>query len=220
MNYLLVHGACHDGWCWHLTQRDLEAKGHHVLAPDLPFDGFESDVAAVAKCIDASPEPLVVAGHSYGGLVISAAAHGRENVAHLVYVAALLVAATPEFAEIAEALVSSDARESMVQLDDGRALFSVNPERIFYNTTPPDLAREAVSHLRPMQMFADLPSVPEPWRDVDTTYVLCAQDRAIEADAQRRMAVHANRVVEIDTDHSPFFSTPAALLDALTALSG
>ncbi len=217
MNFLLVHGACHDGWCWHAIQRDLEAKGHRVSAPDLPFEGFESDVAHVAALIDGSPEPVVVVGHSYGGLVITAAAHEQPNAAHLVYVAAMVPDQTAQFPVILGEIVTAMADDREI-LEDGRMLFSESSSRLLYNACSSKIIDKALGHLRPMMFTAPEQPIPETWRDVEATYVLCTQDRAIPLHLQQKMAAHTNRTIEIDTDHSPFFSSTEALLDALTSI--
>ena len=82
--YVLVHGAWHGAWCWHKIVARLEARGHTVVAPDMPGHGMDrtpieqvtlEDIAArLTSIIDAQDEPVVLVGHSYGGTMISQAA--------------------------------------------------------------------------------------------------------------------------------------------------
>ena len=70
---VLVHGAFHDGWCWELVRSALDERGVPNQALDLPFTGLEGDAEAVGKLLDAVDGPVVLVGHSYGGMVISRA---------------------------------------------------------------------------------------------------------------------------------------------------
>ena len=87
---VLVHGALHGPWCWDGVVEELHHRGIDVVAPELPFTGFADDVATARAAIAAAGPGTVVCGHSYGGMVISAAASGLTNVDRLVYLAALL----------------------------------------------------------------------------------------------------------------------------------
>ncbi len=89
--FVLVHGLCHGGWCWHPTATELAALGHDVTAVDLPLTGLDDDASSVADALDGLDGPIVLVGHSYGGLVISRVAGGRSDVSHVVYVAALMI---------------------------------------------------------------------------------------------------------------------------------
>ena len=79
--FVLVHGAWHGGWCWYRIAARLEAAGHTVFAPDMPGHGtdrtpieevmMDAIVAKIGGCIDAAQESVILAGHSYGGAVIT-----------------------------------------------------------------------------------------------------------------------------------------------------
>ncbi len=214
MRYVLVHGVAHGGWCWERVQSELEAAGHTVTAPDLPLTSLDDDATHVARLLEASDEPTVLAGHSYGGLVISQAAHA-DRVDHLVYVAALMVepgiAPTDLFDEDPGGVVAT------MQVDSEH--FSIPVEAaldVFYNTCDADDANRAADRLRPTAL-ACVAAAPDrsPWVDIPSTYVLCEQDAAIPAATQARMAESAGRVVRLDCDHSPFYSDLSALMDVL-----
>src|SRR3569832_3035470 len=76
---VLVHGAWHGGWSWYRIAARLEAAGHTVFAPDMPGHGtdrtpiedvtMDTIVAKIGGYIDAAKEPVILAGHSYGGVV-------------------------------------------------------------------------------------------------------------------------------------------------------
>ncbi|MBO9544582.1 alpha/beta hydrolase [Caulobacter sp.] len=85
---VLVHGAFADSSSWDGVVADLTRDGYHVVAAANPLRGLASDAAAVRTVIDATPGPIILVGHSYGGAVISTAAQGAAKVKAMVYVAA------------------------------------------------------------------------------------------------------------------------------------
>jgi pimeloyl-ACP methyl ester carboxylesterase len=100
--FVLVHGAFHGGWCWYKIVPLLEAKGHRVLAPDLPGLGDDHTPLAdlslaawtdsVAAKLHVLGTPVILVGHSRGGIVISEVAERvPEHVSALVYLTAFLV---------------------------------------------------------------------------------------------------------------------------------
>ena len=110
--YVLIHGAWHGGWCWTHVTPLLEDHGHTVLTPDLPGHGSEdfsladitlqSYVDAVCEIVDSQPEPVILVGHSMGGMVIAQVAEARPHqIRTLVYLAAFL----PRDGEVSNHLV-------------------------------------------------------------------------------------------------------------------
>ena len=88
-NIVLVHGAFADGSSWSKVIAQLQAKGYNVIAVQNPLTSFADDVAATKRAIAQMDDSVLLAGHSYGGMVISEA--GKDpKVAGLVYVAALV----------------------------------------------------------------------------------------------------------------------------------
>lgn len=215
--YVLVHGIAHGAWCWAHVQADLTARGHTVLAMDLPLTSLADDASAVVRVLDSAREPVVLVGHSYGGAVISRAAAGRRDVRHLVYVAALLLDGDQAFLALGPEHPAAPLAERATMTDDGRV--TVDPDAAvdcFYNTCDPAEARAAAARLRPSAIACmAVPVEGEPWRTIPATYVLCEQDRAVHPDVQRWMATRASRTVVLDVDHSPFYSARGPLLEIL-----
>src|SRR5688572_9315632 len=88
-NVVLVHGAFADGSSWAKVIPFLQSKGFNVIAVQNPLTSFGDDVAATRRAIDAMDGPVLLGGHSYGGMVISEA--GKDpKVVGLLYVAALI----------------------------------------------------------------------------------------------------------------------------------
>ena len=99
--FMLVHGACTGGWCWEKVAPLLEANGHRVCAPDLPGLGKDhtppanvtlaDNVEKISRLLDKMEEPVVLVGHSLGGVTISQLAEARRRkIKALVYLCALL----------------------------------------------------------------------------------------------------------------------------------
>jgi pimeloyl-ACP methyl ester carboxylesterase len=87
-NIVLVHGAGADGSSWSVIER-LQADGYHVTAPQFPLTALADDVARLRQVLEFQDGPVIVAGHSYGGQVMTALGSAAPNVVGLVYVAAL-----------------------------------------------------------------------------------------------------------------------------------
>src|SRR6516162_956295 len=111
--YLLIHGSWHGGWCWYKVLPRLEKAGHRVVAPNLPSLGTDRTPIAqisldtwtdsVCQLLDAQAEPVILVGHSRGGILISQAAEKRpEKVKTLVYLAAFLLRKCGFFLQVAQ----------------------------------------------------------------------------------------------------------------------
>ena len=87
-NIVLVHGAWADGSSWSAIIEILQADGYHVTAPQFPLTSLSGDVARLRQVLNLQNGPTVVAGHSYGGQIMTALGTDAPNVAGLVYIAA------------------------------------------------------------------------------------------------------------------------------------
>ena len=87
-NIVLVHGAWADGSCWSGVIERLQAEGYSVTAPQFPLTALADDVARLRQVLALQDGPTIVAGHSYGGQIITALGDDAPNVKALVYVAA------------------------------------------------------------------------------------------------------------------------------------
>src|SRR5947208_14567655 len=87
-NIVLIHGAWADGSCWSGVIERLQADGYHVTAPQFPLTALADDVARLRQVLDLQDGPAIVAGHSYGGQIMTALGTDAPNVAGLVYIAA------------------------------------------------------------------------------------------------------------------------------------
>jgi pimeloyl-ACP methyl ester carboxylesterase len=208
---LFVHGAHHSGWCWLLVMDQLTAWGFRSCAIDLPLTGYADDVACVRSAVASlsSRGAVHVVGHSYSGLVVAAAGHAA---AHLTFVAGRLplpgespAAHTPDWG-------FPEFQACMELGGDGIVRLSGAARALLYHRTSPSLAEFAMSRLRPMSsVVPDEPLTVPAWVSVPSSYVVCGDDRAVRPGAQRERAALVASSTELDTDHSPFFSSPKSL---------
>ena len=216
MDVVLVHGAWHGAWAWDAVVTELERAGVSVEAVELPFTGFLDDATTARAAIERAGRGTVVCAHSYGGFVVSAAARGLP-VGHLVYLCAFMADMGEDVmplwfsrhVPLHDAMVNADGRSS---IDASRAY------ECFYEDCDRETAVGLVSRLRTMPGRSGPPverSDPA-WRQVPSTYVMCSRDKAIHPEVQRSMARHAGRVLNWDSDHSPFASDPIKVAALLT----
>ncbi|MGH2588174.1 MAG: alpha/beta fold hydrolase [Dehalococcoidia bacterium] len=237
--FVLVHGGWHGGWCWERVVPLLEQVGHTVVAPDLPGHGrdrtpvsdrpYERYVPSIRGVVEAQPEPVILVGHSSGGMIITdVAAQRPERVRVLAYLSAFLLplgVSPPE--------VMRDDAESVlvasVVVDAERGVTTVRPEcaqAVFYgDCTDEDAAWAAgmlgAEPLMPRSSAATEPvaatSAEEIVTQVPRVYIECLRDRALGPATQRRMytAMPCARVYSLTTSHSPFISAPEELAACL-----
>ncbi|MEW9529432.1 alpha/beta fold hydrolase [Microbispora sp. NPDC049125] len=232
MRVVFVHGACvRDGaWWWHRVAGLLAREGVAGAAPPLPSCGetgrtpgeggpsLPDDVASVREVLESSAEPAVVVAHSYGGIVACEAAAGLPNVAHLLFVASFLP-------EAGESLASFGDGTPAPYLDFGAdGTFGVRPE-LATPTFLQDCDADAVAqaHARLVRQSAAVTAQPAgaaAWRQIPSTYLVCARDNGTPPALQRAQARRAGRVVEIDAGHHPFLSRPKEVAGLVLDLPG
>lgn len=230
--FVLVHGAWHGAWCWEKVVPRLEARGHQVVAVDLPSHGDDPAppqqvtlpdyIDRVSERVDALERGVVLVGHSMGGFVVSQAAEARaDRVQKIIYLAAMLPAAGDSMADIRpEPMVA----ENIATAPDGT--LRVAPEIVrdaFYHDCSADDAARAQARLCPQPPLdpAQVFSPTERFAKVERAFIECLEDRVIGIGEQRRG--HARtpcaRVEQLASGHSPFYSMPDALVDALERLA-
>lgn len=221
---VLVHGAWHGSWCWEPLRELLEQRGIITHAPDLKSGGEQpqgladlyEDARVVRQLTDSIKAPVVLAGHSYGGMVVTEASAGSANIKHLVMIATIMFDVDEVWKEI-----RMPTRDWIKPSPDGQAIAILDKSRasdLFFNRCTPSVAAGASSKLH---TYMGLKAVSQRltragWKEIPSTYVLCADDQAIELRWQRRMAERATHRVELDSDHSPFLCMPDAVADIFT----
>jgi pimeloyl-ACP methyl ester carboxylesterase len=203
------------------------------VAPDLPGHGndrtpipavtLDAYVGRVCEVLDAQGEPVVLVGHSMGGMIVTAAAERRpEKVRALVYVCAFL----PGDGDTLMALAGLDSTSLLLPnlvMSEQEGYATVRDEGIvpsFYEHCPDADVALAKSRLVPQALAPlNVPIRVTPQRagSVPRWYVECTEDRALPIALQRTMvAAHpCRRVFTLETDHSPFYSAPEELVRCL-----
>ena len=229
MTVVLVPGAWHGSWCFEPVVAGLAAQGVDALAADLAGDDLHADAGAVRSLLDQLDGDVVLAGHSYGGAVITeAGVHPR--VRHLVYLCAFVLdegesCMTAAAGDPATAAISHDGRPNLGDAfrTDDAGLVTLDPagaRACFYNACEPATASWAVGQLRPHALASlGQPPAEIAWRQRPSTYVVCRDDMAVHPDLQRVLATRCDEVVELAADHSPFLSTPDDVVALLARLS-
>lgn len=216
---VLVHGAWHGAWCWEKVVEECRSLDLDVEALDLPFDGFESDVAEVRNAISGDDNSIVLCGHSYGGMVITEAASGSAAVKHLVYLAAL----QPDSGETMAGMMVQESSRIMEALIEGPGgSLMIDPSRlheVLYADSDPESIPAISTMLRPMDFTKDPALTSEPaWRSIPSTYIGCTKDNAIPINLQRSMATRSrSEFVEWENDHSPFLTRPGDIAGILAS---
>jgi pimeloyl-ACP methyl ester carboxylesterase len=210
---LFVHGAHLGGWCWLLVMDRLARDGIYSQAVELPFTSYAGDLACVREAIESARTrgPVHVVGHSYAGTLLAAAGH---RASHLTFVAARMPLPREDLVATTPAWRFARYRSCVREEQNGTTQLLPAGRDTLFHRTPRALADFAMARIRPMA--SDVPADPllEPaWRAVPASYVVCGDDRAVRPQAQRERAALVSARVELDTDHSPFFSDPAALAE-------
>jgi pimeloyl-ACP methyl ester carboxylesterase len=219
--FALLHGAGDGGWYWHLVEAELRARGHDVVAPDLPADDESATLADYADAVvDAvrGRQDLVVVGQSYGAFTAPLVADRLAG--DLLVLVAGMIPSPGESPDdwwantgYATAVAEQAAR-------DGGLTGNADPFVSFYHDVPPELAERAMSAERehPSQASMTAPWPLDAWPNAPTKFVVCTEDRFFPPDFMCRLATARLGIVpdEIASGHCPALSQPGKLADLLT----
>ncbi len=233
--FVLVHGAWHGAWCWNKLTPLLEKTGNKVITITLPYHGEDTRsvrratikkyAKSVEKLILQESDPVTLVGHSLGGLTITQVAEDIPNrISKLVYLAAYV----PINCSSLKLNLMGSKRILFFRFkyDLFHISFTVWPKKIkdtFYNTCSEEDAEDAISRLVPEPLNPAMQKVKVTdarYGSVRKYYVKTTQDHIIPPKLQTKMTGLTNfeKIVEMNTDHSPFLSNPQGLADLLTSL--
>ena len=187
---VLVHGAWADGSSWSAVIGRLQARGYRVTAPQFPESSLADDVARLRQVLELQDGPTIVAGHSYGGQIVTALGADAPNVVGLVYIAAF---GLDEGESIGALLGGGPPTPALAHLGVDKQGFGWVPEDDFVNHFAADVdpaqAKVMFAVQQPLSMstFADVMGVPA-WKSLPAWYMVAANDEAIPPDAERSFA--------------------------------
>ena len=211
LNVVLVHGAWADGSCWGAVIERLQADGFTVTAPQFPESSLAADVARLRQVLERQDGPAIVAGHSYGGQIITALGTDAPNVAGLVYIAAF---GLDEGESIGGLLAQGTPTPALAHLDIDKLGFAWVPEDDFVEhfAVGVDPVRARVMHAvqQPLatSTFGDVMGVPA-WKSLPCWYLVAAGDQAIPPDAERQFARRMGATtIEVPAGHLAMVSHP------------
>lgn len=218
--FVLVHGAGDVGWSWHLVEAELRARGHDVVAPDLPADDDSLTLEDYAEAVVAAVgdrQDLVVVGHSFGAFTAPLVADRLPT-----RVLVLLAGMVPSPGERPDEWWASTGYRSAVAEQaerDGGLTGSADPYVSYYEDVPRELAEQALSKERDHPSAAAM-AAPWPlrrWPDVPTRFLLCTEDRFFPPDLFRRLVPDRLGAVpdEMPGGHCVALSRPRELADRL-----
>lgn len=232
MDVVFVHGALvRDGdWWWNPTAKLLQERtGISSRSVALPscgetdhaedtHRGLAADAAALRRELDQVDEAIVV-GHSYGGTVIAEA--GRHPaVSRLLYVSSYL----PDVGQAQADIMSGETDPvTVAEVDAGMIGVSGYDAASFGARFLQDAARSAQEEAwsrvtsQAVEAFGTATSAAG-WEGVDSTYIICGDDRSTSLELQHLHAARATRSIQLPTGHHPFISRPDLVVGEIEAL--
>lgn len=223
---VLVHGAFADSTSWNGVVKKLKRDGYPVVAAANPLRGLSSDAAYLKDLLAGIDGPVVLAGHSYGGSVISNAANGAHNVKALVYIAAFLPEQGESAVELSGKFPGSTLGEALrpipVTLPDGSQGADLYIEQAkfhdqFAADVPEDTTDLMAVSQRPVTSAALEEGAAEPaWKTIPSWVLVATEDLNIPPQAQTFMAERAKaHTVEVRASHAVSVSHPKDVADII-----
>lgn len=219
-NLVLVHGAWADGSSWSAVIERLQADGYSVIAPQFSLTKLSDDVERLRQVLKRQNGPTVVAGHSYGGQIITALGADAPNAAALVYIAGF---GLDEGESIGALLAQGPGGAALAHLDVDQHGFAWLPENDYVDHFAADVdpvkARVMCAVQQPLHWSSleEVMGVPA-WKSLPSWFLIADGDQAIPPAAQRQFAPRMGATtVEISTNHVAMVSHPDEVVQLITA---
>ncbi len=217
-NIVLVHGAWADGSSWSGVIRILQKAGYNVTAPQFPLTTLDANVARLRQVLKAQSGPTLIAGHSYGGQIMTALGNDAPNVVGIVYVAGF---GLDEGETIGGLLAGQDPPPAIAHLrvdDDAMAWL---PHEDFVGHFAPDVDRVqadvmfAVQQPIALSAFEDVMGPPA-WKNHPTWFAVSQNDETIPPDGERLFASRMGATTtELKAGHVSMVSHPEEVADLI-----
>jgi pimeloyl-ACP methyl ester carboxylesterase len=223
-NIVLVHGTWADGSSWAKVIPLLQAKGYHVAAVQIPLTSLADDVAATKRTIALQDGPVLLVGHSWGGVVVTEAGNDPK-VAGLVYVAAAAPDEGQSFLELVQTAAATPGNDEI--RPDASSFVSMTPKGIMEDFAQdlPRAEQQLLIATQGPQAFAALQDkvTQAAWKTKPSWYIVASNDRMINPDLERTLAKKMNATTTIlASSHVAMLAQPtqvaAVIMDAATKL--
>jgi len=216
-NIVIVHGAFADGSGWKGVYTILKNKGYHVTIVQNPLTSLDDDVEATKRILDQQDGPVILVGHSWGGVVITQAGLDPKVVA-LVYVAAF----EPDKGETANqwSVTQPKAPSMRVTEPDKKGVIFFD-RKTFHAGFCADLSQATADFMNASQQpivgqCFGTPVTEAAWKDKPSYGIVATEDKAINPDIERNMYKRANtKITEIKGSHVVFISNPEAVAQVI-----
>ena len=211
-NIVLVHGAWAEGSSWSSVIERLQADGYQVTAPQFPLTSLTDDVARLRHVLALQDGPTVVAGHSYGGQVMTALGTDAPNVVGLGYIAAFGI---DEGESLGGLLSQGPPTPALAHqfIDDEHFVWLTEDDFVnhFAADVDPVKAKVLYAVQQPLAAsgFDEVMTVPA-WKFLPSWYLVSQDDQALPPDVQRMFASRMNATtIEVPSGHLAMVSHPA-----------
>src|SRR6266436_2677500 len=218
-NIVLVHGGLVDGSGWKDVYKALKKDGYRVTIVQNPTISLADDVAVTKRAIVAQNGPVILVGHSYGGVVITEAGNDPK-VAGLVYIAAFALDKGESVSSLIKDPPPGAPAPPLLPPVDG---FLLLDRAKFPASFAADVSREKAEFMADSQVPWGVNAVggtisEAAWKAKPTWYLLTTEDRMLPPDAQRQMSKRAGAtVVEVKGSHAVYVSQPQAVAHIIEA---
>jgi pimeloyl-ACP methyl ester carboxylesterase len=223
--FILIHGGWHGPWCWYKVAPLLRAQDHIVIRPFLPGHGndktphvqitLDTYIQSIKSILEKAIKPVILVGHSMAGIILSQIAeYFPEKISLLVYLAAFMLQDQETLVNIA----SQDGESLIlpflnVDVDTASIALDTNGiEKFFYHDCDEADIKTAISLLcpQPLKPLITPLSLSERYASVKKIYIETLSDRSISNLSQLKMysKQSCQKIIRLNTGHSPFFSAP------------
>ena len=221
---IFVHGACvrNAAWWWSSMTQPLADHGIDSATVPLPSCGetgdklgdLYADVDACRQAIAAVEGPVVLCGHSYGGMIITEAGTD-DRVTQLLYVTSVM----PDAGQSQADLIGSEPAPWLQPADDGTVGVDPDMVREFFLQDCDEITAEQALRRLTRQSLAPFMQPPRQiaWQQKPSTYFVCTEDLATPGEVQRQRVRANTRRVEFSAGHHPFLSRPDAFAHSIAA---
>lgn len=217
-NIVLVHGAWADGSSWSKVVPLLQAKGFHVTCTQNPLSGLADDVKIVHRILDAQDGPVILAGHSYGGIIITEEAGTHPKVAGLVYVAAFAPDAGGTITSVTAPFPPTPGLGKITPIADGFLLLSEQGVlEDFAQDLPTEEKSTMVATQGPTHGSIFTAAITKPaWHEKPSWYAVSLNDRTINPEYEKHAAAKMGATtIELPASHVAMLAKPNEVADLI-----